>query len=331
MRIKTLVILIILLIASNLSSYWWPVEPQDKQHGINATLGEWRVGHFHAGVDINESLDSIYCPATSIVDTTELKHNWIGKFRYIHVILLEFPHDTTLLPGDNIGYITGSHLHFRERSSDTMHWDNSDALNPLFHGTLTPYVDSTNPHIDSVKFYRQASDSLMTGILDNRVDILSVAGDTRTDTAGHSAGHNVSVYRIGYEIKNILGSVVKDYWERIRFDTILDPSNSSQLNLTYGSGSSRTHFRYWVTNDPFNDTTNLRNWYWNTKHRADSSGVSFPDSVDADSIEVAQFKDGHYWVKIFAYDIRVNADSESIMVRIDNFPPANDVGHFCHN
>ena len=85
MRIKTLVILIILLIASNLSSYWWPVEPQDKQHGINATLGEWRVGHFHAGVDINESLDSIYCPATSIVDTTELKHNWIGKFRYIHV------------------------------------------------------------------------------------------------------------------------------------------------------------------------------------------------------------------------------------------------------
>ena len=318
MRIKTLVILILLLIASNLSAYLWPVEPQDKQHGINATLGEWRVGHFHAGVDINESLDSIYCPATSIVDTTELKNNWIGRFRYIHVILDTFEQGETLYPGDNIGYINGSHLHFRESSTLL---SPHDALNPLLSGALTPYVDYTNPHIDSIKFYRQASDSLMTGILDNRVDILSVAGDTRTDTAGHSAGHNVSVYRIGYEINNILGSVVKDYWERIRFDTILDPSDSSQLNLTYGSGSSMTHFRYWVTNDPFNPDSSLRNWYWNTKHRADSAGVPFPDSVDADSIEVAQFKDGHYWVKIFAYDIRVNADSDSIRVRIDNFPP----------
>jgi len=61
--------------------------------------------------------------------------------------------------------------------------------------------------------------------------------------------------------------------------------------------------------------------YWNTKQRADSAGIPFPDSVDADSIEVARFKDGFYWVKVYTYDIRNNADSESVLVHIDNFAP----------
>ncbi len=140
-------------------------------------------------------------------------------------------------------------------------------------------------------------DTLLIGILDRKVDVLSVAGDTRTDSTGHSAGGNVSVYRIGYEVKDTLGNIVKPYWERIRFDTIPSPPNASQLLLTYGTGSTRSHFRYWVTNDPFNPDSTLRNWYWNTKQKADSAGIPFPDSVDAESIEVAKFKDGKYWVK----------------------------------
>lgn len=85
--------------------------------------------------------------------------------------------------------------------------------------------------------------------------------DTRTDSTGDSADYNVSVYRIGYLVKNMKGSIVKDYWEKIRFDTIPEPSNRSQLKLTYGSGSSMFHFRYWVTNDPFNPDSTRRNWY----------------------------------------------------------------------
>jgi hypothetical protein len=319
MKVKVLITLIFLLLAISLSAYQWPVKPQDSQHGINATLGEWRDGHFHAGVDINEALDSIYCPATSIVDTTELRHYWIGKFRYIHVILLDFPHDTTLYPGDNIGYITGSHLHFRERSSDFMPWDNSDALNPLFPGALSPYVDYTNPHIDSIKFYRQGSSAqLNADSLSGKVDILSVAGDTRTDATGHSAGHNVSVYRIGYEVKDTLGNIVKPYWEKIIFDTIDYPGNTSQLNLTYATGSNYDppHFRYWVTNDPFNDTVALRNWYWNTKQKEGAV-----DSIDANSIEEAEYKDDYYWVKVKAYDIRENYKAKTVRVIVANFRP----------
>jgi len=60
----------------------------------------------------------------------------------------------------------------------------------------------------------------------------------------------------------------------------------------------------------------VENHYWNTKQK-----LGQPDSVDADSIEVAKFKDGFYWVKVKAYDVRNNADSESVLVHIDNFVP----------
>ncbi|HEC77938.1 MAG TPA: hypothetical protein ENI34_02205, partial [candidate division WOR-3 bacterium] len=56
--------------------------------------------------------------------------------------------------------------------------------------------------------------------------------------------------------------------------------------------------------------------YWNTKQQEGQ-----PDSVDADSIEDAKFPDGFFWVKVIAYDIEDNADSESVLVHIDNFAP----------
>ncbi len=135
MRVKILIVLVFFLGAGSLSAYQWPVRPQDGQHGINSTLGEYRVGYFHAGVDINEAADSIYCPDTSIVDSTELRDRWIGRFRYWDVSLLDFPHDDTVPPGATIGYITGSHLHFRESSSRL---SPHDALNPLRDNALTP-------------------------------------------------------------------------------------------------------------------------------------------------------------------------------------------------
>ena len=57
--------------------------------------------------------------------------------------------------------------------------------------------------------------------------------------------------------------------------------------------------------------------YWNTKQKR----APAPDSVDADSIEDARFKDGFFWVKVIAADIRNNADTESVKVHVDNFHP----------
>lgn len=289
------ILCIILLSAlhSIIYGYPWPVKNFNTQHQISGTLGEMRIDpspHFHAGVDIPWSQgDSVFAVDSGIV---KLSDKWVGKFRYVHVDFY-VANGETLGPSDFVGlvnYIIAPHVHLQEAPDSS---NRTPALNCLIAGSLTPYVDSTRPYIDSIKFYRQGpGDTLLIGVLDRKVDVLAVAGDTRTDSTGHSAGGNVSVYRIGYEVKDTLGNVVKPYWEKIRFDTIPDPSSISQLNLTYGAGSTASHFRSWVSNDPFNTNANLRNWYWNTKQK-----IGQPDSVDAESLEVAKFKDGYYWVR----------------------------------
>jgi hypothetical protein len=310
-----------------LNAYDWPIKQDTVQHVIISTLGEWRNPHFHAGVDINapESTkvytiegDTCYKDTTSPVRGIN-----IGHFRYYHVAGYVYS-DTTYIPAGVYFAKTDSESHVHLQEADRRltgpgaSANNAKWLNPLRNGALTPYVDSTRPHVDSIKFYRQGTNNQLIGVLDGRVDVLSVAGDTRTDSTGHtpSIPGNCSVYRIGYEVRDTLGNVVKPLWEKIRFDTIPSPPNASQLLLTYGSGSTLSHFRYWVSNDPFNPDSTLRNWYWNTKQK-----IGQPDSVDAESLEVAKFKDGKYWVKVIASDIRSNADTESLFVHIDNFNP----------
>jgi len=308
------------ILYSNLYGYPWPVKDFNTQHQISGTVGEYRTDpalHFHAGVDIPwPQSDSIFAVDSGIVDSV---NKWVGRFRYMHIDF-KINNNDTLGPGNFIGlvnYPLAPHVHFREAPDSS---NRTPVVNNLFSGALTPYVDSTNPYIDSIKFYRQGpGDTLLhKDSLDRKVDVLAVTRDTRTDSTGHvpAVPGTTSVYRIGYVVKDTSGNIKKTYWEKIKFDTIPNPSSSSQLNLTYGSGSSSSHFRYWVSNDPFNSNSDLRNWYWNTKQ--DSAGA---DSVDADSIEDAKFKDGFYWVKIYAYDIRSNADSESVYVHVDNFNP----------
>jgi hypothetical protein len=38
-------------------------------------------------------------------------------------------------------------------------------------------------------------------------------------------------------------------------------------------------------------------------------------------LDLLKFKDGNYWVKVYAYDIRENAGSESVYVQVANFRP----------
>lgn len=318
----------IIIFGSYLLGYNWPLKPFDKRHQINSTFGEYRNGHFHKGVDIkpfgSDTTDTLHLVYSIISDTSYRTNGGnpgvrVGKYYYIHLKNRIQSETYVTAFQDTVGRIqpTEAHLHFHWTSrypplSDTV-------LNPLWTGALTPYADSTNPYIDSIKFYRQGpGDTLLTDTLNRKVDMLVVARDTRTDTTGHapSPPGTTSVYRIGYEILNTLCNIVKPYWEKIRFDTIPDPTSTSQLNLTYGSGSTISHFRYWITNDPFNPDPSLQNWYWNTKQK-----VGEPDSVDADCIEDAKFPDDYYWVKVLAYDIRDNFDAESVKVYLDNFLP----------
>ena len=312
-----------------LNAYDWPIKEDTVQHVILAVMGECRdlrdengviidsIDHFHRGIDINAPCSTkVYTIEgdTCYIDRVNGGYGSginIGHFRYYHMVIRDTIQDSTWVGSDSLFAKTDSadHVHLqeadRELTAPGASANNAKWLNLLRDGAMTPFADSTRPHIDSIKFYRQAFDSLMPGMLDGKVDVLAVAGDTRTDSTGHSAGGNCSVYRIGYEIRDTLSNVIKPLWEKIKFDTIPSPPNASQLLLTYGSGSTMSHFRYWVSNDPFNPDFTLRNWYWNTKQKTGQ-----PDSVDAESLEVAKFKDGHYWVKVIAADIRNNADTD---------------------
>ncbi|HIE05422.1 MAG TPA: hypothetical protein EYP58_01335 [bacterium (Candidatus Stahlbacteria)] len=79
--------------------------------------------------------------------------------------------------------------------------------------------------------------------------------------------------------------------------------------------ANNTYPTFRITNSALHGDT-VRDHYWNTKQK-----INEPDSVDADSIEVAKFKDGFYYVKDLAWDIRENADAESVLVHVDNFSP----------
>jgi hypothetical protein len=272
-----------------LFAYDWPIKQDTVQHVIISTLGEWRNPHFHAGVDINAPESTkVYTIGgdTCYKDTTSpVRGINIGHFRYYHVVIDTSIRDSTFIPADSFFAKTDSESHVHLQEADRRFTgpgasaNNAKWLNPLRNGALTPCVDSTRPHIDSIKFYRQGTNTQLVDLLDGKVDVLSVAGDTRTDSTGHtpSIPGNCSVYRIGYEVRDTLGNIVKPLWEKIRFDTIPSPPNASQLLLTYGSGSTLSHFRYWVSNDPFNPDSTLRNWYWNTKQKTGES-----DSVDTD-------------------------------------------------
>ncbi|MGQ9778198.1 MAG: hypothetical protein ACUVQ9_13475, partial [Thermodesulfobacteriota bacterium] len=299
------IIIIIPVFASILfGNYGWPLKEFNTQHQIIGTFGEYRTGHFHSAVDINAPESTMVWNIESDTCYKSGSGINIGHFRYYHLVIRptildsSFVAETTFIAktdSNNHVHLMESRTELRTYGAPTNVW----WLEPLRSGALTPYVDSTKPHIDSIKFYRQGpGDTLLIGILDRRVDVLSVAGDARTDSTGHSAGGNCSVYRIGYEVKDTLGNVVKSLWEKIKFDSIYNHEDIARLNLTYGSGSTMSHFRYWVSNDPFNPDSTIRNWYWNTKQK-----IGQPDSVDADSIEDAKFKDGYYWVKVIAADI----------------------------
>ncbi|TET46260.1 hypothetical protein E3J62_04830 [candidate division TA06 bacterium] len=321
----------------------WPLKPFGEQHQINSTFAEYRTGHFHQGVDIEPfgggSSDSLWLVYSVLSDTAYHTNGAnpgvrVGKYYYIH--LTNRVDDATYIAAfeDTIGRIQASkaHLHF--------HWTSryppivDTVFNPLWPSGLSPYVDSTNPHIDSILFYRQGfadsllSDTLGPDTLERKVDILCVAGDFRTDTLGHCPtpdSGNVSVYRIEYEVRRILSDTTDTLlrsWQKITFDTIPNPSDTVQLNRTYGPGSSSSHFRYWVSNDPFNPDSSKRDWYWNTKQK--DSIPSLPDSVDAESVDVAKFPRGNYRVKVFAYDIGGNSDVDSVQVYVDNFGPRVD-------
>ena len=288
------------------TAYPWPVSSTDTQHPIVATVGEYRAGHFHAGVDIAEPVGTNVYPAVSGIITQtsdsaiEDGHIYIDgsdgiEYRYFHIkrksTLQVGQHATasqTLLGG--IGNTSSPHLHFEEERG---------GYNPLRTGGLTPFVDNTDPVIESVDFWAQGTDNQLTGSLYGKVDLRVDAYDPRTSATGGNAGGHCGVYSIAIEFLKG-GQRVGD---RIAYHTY-NRIPPSPLNIVYATGSSMSNFLYWATNDPFNEPYNK---YWNTKQR---SGQNY--TVDARIPDEAMYPEGNLMIRVIVEDIRGNSATHDI-------------------
>ncbi len=331
--IRFLVLTIGVFIATILVAYDYPMKPFNKQHKVIATLGESRGTRFHTGVDIMPKTtvptDSFWL-VYSLRSDTILRYNYPtdtftnGVFDndsiYCYLHLTNRVAESTFVTAfvDTIGRIFASkaHCHLIEREATTLQY-----LNPLRSAGLSPFLDTVPPIIESVSFKRQGSGAhLDKNNLNDSVDIVVRVYDPRVDTTGGNAGRGMGIYKIQYQILDTLKNPIAGAINSYQFDSLPLNSATARYALVYHDSTDWENgiFYYWVSNAPFLDTANQ---YWNTKQHINRQWYEPP----AESIEVAKFKDGYFYVKIKAWDIcrpiTNPCDSETIRVHVDNFNP----------
>ncbi len=304
--------MIFIILTILISTYPWPIRPFGSAHQVSATLGDARESvadpRFHRGIDIPASVGTkVY---SIISDTARLGGSGnetyvrVGDYWYIHLdSASRIEHgkyvlgilDTTNTPPDTIGkvldYPDGDHLHLQIGNYAT----NGPYYNPLsYNGGPVEYDDTLRPIISSVTFWRQGSEGAtaqqLVGVLDGKVDIRARCQD-RQSSGG--AVNTSGIYKSQYLITDTLGNVIYNSDTTIRFPQVQPPNNGAPVLLVYDrhNYSGASPFYYWVTNRIVNNQVEDR--YWNTKQK-----LGEPDSVEAESLEVAKFKDGKYWIKV---------------------------------
>jgi hypothetical protein len=344
MRRAYIFLSIIVFLPFFLNAYDWPIKEDNVQHVLISVMGECRddgneppvdsIDHFHRGIDINAPCSTkVYAIEgdTCYIDSAGRGIN-IGHFRYYHVVIRDYIKDTSFIAADSFFAKTdgNNHVHLQESDVELKHpGDRNDVhwLNPLREGGISPFnitESSAYPVIRDgsagIKFWRQGTnDTISRDTMSGRIDISVDARTPWIDSLGRGynggATGNVGVYKaFGYIFaKNDtlrLDTLAK--FEYQKYDTC--PKNQN-VDYAYAPGSYTSRHIYFITNNPF-DTLNPQNYYWNTKQK-----INQPDSIDAESIEVAKFKDGFFWIKAHIYDIRNDSDCESVLVHIDNFNP----------
>ena len=238
---------------------------------------------------------------------------YVGQLFYIH-LTSRTPNFSHVHRGDSLGII----IHVVGGGTTHLHFQSTIApfYNPLGGGivdSLTPFTDTTRPTIirDTILFYPDGGTvvgNLLSGIIDIDAEVYDKPNRGVSGPEDHLG--RIYPYKISFQIVDTLGNIKYDTC-KIKFDRV--PPNVNVDWLIRDGNNAHPVFR--ITNVALNGDT-VRDHYWNTKQK-----LSQPDSVDADSIEDAKFKDGKYWVKVLAYDIRNNADTESVKVHVDNFNP----------
>ena len=285
------IVSILIIVAASLWAYDYPMRPFAARHQITSTFGEGRRTRFHNGVDIiprsTVPTDTCWLVYSLISDTilrynpSDTNNNGVydihKNYWYLH--LYHRVEDSTYCTAfvDSIGRIkTGTglnHCHFIEMNSSNVY------INPLRSSGLSPFIDTASPIIESVSFKRQGSGvHLNKDSLSDTVDIVVRVYDPRVDTTGGNAGRGMGIYKIQYEILDTLKNPIPGAINSYQFDSLPLNSATARYGLVYHDSTDWDNgiFYYWVSNAPFATTPNQ---YWNTKQKADSAGIPFPDLI----------------------------------------------------
>lgn len=298
-------------------TFQWPVEPFNESHEITGTFGEYRstspTGHFHDGVDIPKPDGSPVFPVRDgvVTNLSRTGSNAFVRVRYADGRTDAYVHISpnpaidvgsfvtkgttvlgTILPG--LG-----HVHFTHGPNG----DERNALGPI--GGFAPFVDTYPPIIRFVKFYPNGSTSeFPDGKVHGLVDIVVKVDEQNGPPWTSVSRLNNGTYAIGYKILGPDRSTVvyepPENGLRYKFDRI--PSDA-YVNIVYFRPlSSTTSHVYTVTNGGGASSLVVGDGYWDTR----------------------SLVPGKYWVMVFTYDTRFNADTVYAAVEVvapDLTPP----------
>ena len=236
-----------------LLSYPWPLAPQNEQHSVSGTFGEYRSGpppHFHDGTDIpGTGGTAVYAVASGEVlwlqETGYSSGVRVGRFAYVHVTpRADLSLGDYVNQGELVGYTNyANHVHFKDGGGASS-YATRNALLPV--DGLEPFEDNYHTGVLGIWYFRDnTSDQIPSNSLTGIVDVVVRAIDT---TNLGATGQNNGVFSIGYALltEDTSTFVIPPYIPFI-FDTL--PPSSALPYTYYEDWSNTSEYYYIVTNE----------------------------------------------------------------------------------
>jgi len=236
-----------------LLSYPWPLAPQNEQHAVSGTFGEYRSGpppHFHDGTDIpGTEGTAVYAVASGEVlwleESGYSSGVRVGRFAYVHIIpRADLSLGDYVNQGELVGYTNyANHVHFKDGGGASS-YATRNALLPV--DGLEPFEDNYHTGVLGIWFFRDNTpDQIPSNSLTGIVDVVARAIDT---TNLGATGQNNGVFSIGYALltEDTSSFVIPPHIPFI-FDTL--PPSSALPYTYYENWSNTSEYYYIVTNE----------------------------------------------------------------------------------
>jgi hypothetical protein len=190
--------------ATTAPAYGWPVKPFHRQHPVRGFFGDPRIGmtprgmhsSFHFGIDIScPNGTAVYATLDGVVRLESFRQETVAivgrdgrtEFEYWHIRPAVANGQRVSAYRTVVGWVQApwEHVHFSERRDGVY-------LNPLRHGALGPFTDTTRPWIKELRV-DAGGDPMTTRAIHGTVELVVEAYDeTPMSVAGPWAGKPVT-------------------------------------------------------------------------------------------------------------------------------------------